>query len=158
MIRRPPRSTLFPYTTLFRSRLLAVGGHGRGRRPLPPLAVRALPAGRGAAARRGRPAALSRLSAEARPAPAVPHPAHRPRLPRARHARLGGGARAGPARGRREARRRGRDGGRGARVPMTTGILGGTFDPPQVGHVALGRAALAELPIGRLLVLVAAAP
>src|SRR2546425_6566758 len=24
MIRRPPRSTLFPYTTLFRSRLLAV--------------------------------------------------------------------------------------------------------------------------------------
>src|SRR5688572_32179499 len=28
MIRRPPRSTLFPYTTLFRSRLLAVGGIG----------------------------------------------------------------------------------------------------------------------------------
>src|SRR3712207_5347751 len=30
MIRRPPRSTLFPYTTLFRSRaptLLIVGGH-----------------------------------------------------------------------------------------------------------------------------------
>src|SRR3989454_4672139 len=25
MIRRPPRSTLFPYTTLFRSRLLAMG-------------------------------------------------------------------------------------------------------------------------------------
>src|SRR5256885_10134405 len=36
MIRRPPRSTLFPYTTLFRS----VGGradsHGRARRPAPP--------------------------------------------------------------------------------------------------------------------------
>src|SRR3712207_9259368 len=30
MIRRPPRSTLFPYTTLFRS--LAVGGLGRHRR------------------------------------------------------------------------------------------------------------------------------
>src|SRR3712207_7593478 len=30
MIRRPPRSTLFPYTTLFRSR-----AHGRGRRRLP---------------------------------------------------------------------------------------------------------------------------
>src|SRR5947209_15775214 len=35
MIRRPPRSTLFPYTTLFRSRL-GPGGHlgraaGRGR-------------------------------------------------------------------------------------------------------------------------------
>src|SRR2546430_11937873 len=29
MIRRPPRSTLFPYTTLFRSRL-----SGRGARPL----------------------------------------------------------------------------------------------------------------------------
>src|SRR2546426_9387176 len=29
MIRRPPRSTLFPYTTLFRSvRLLALVGHG----------------------------------------------------------------------------------------------------------------------------------
>src|SRR3712207_8496661 len=27
MIRRPPRSTLFPYTTLFRSRL-HLGGHG----------------------------------------------------------------------------------------------------------------------------------
>src|SRR5215216_7621174 len=31
MIRRPPRSTLFPYTTLFRSR---AGTHGR-RRPRP---------------------------------------------------------------------------------------------------------------------------
>src|SRR5256885_9761760 len=29
MIRRPPRSTLFPYTTLFRS--TALGGHVRGR-------------------------------------------------------------------------------------------------------------------------------
>src|SRR3712207_7132105 len=32
MIRRPPRSTLFPYTTLFRSRLLArLGGPRRQR-------------------------------------------------------------------------------------------------------------------------------
>src|SRR5690349_23163703 len=31
MIRRPPRSTLFPYTTLFRSDL-AVTGRGRARR------------------------------------------------------------------------------------------------------------------------------
>src|SRR3712207_8805629 len=30
MIRRPPRSTLFPYTTLFRSR---AGGQGDGREP-----------------------------------------------------------------------------------------------------------------------------
>src|SRR3712207_9068010 len=28
MIRRPPRSTLFPYTTLFRSLPLVGGGHG----------------------------------------------------------------------------------------------------------------------------------
>jgi nicotinate-nucleotide adenylyltransferase len=41
---------------------------------------------------------------------------------------------------------------------VTTGLLGGTFDPPQNGHVALGRAALAELPIDRVVVLVAAAP
>src|SRR3712207_6903114 len=33
MIRRPPRSTLFPYTTLFRSRLARRGRHlGDGRR------------------------------------------------------------------------------------------------------------------------------
>src|SRR2546428_7261866 len=36
MIRRPPRSTLFPYTTLFRSRLP----------PLPRLARRGVPLGR----------------------------------------------------------------------------------------------------------------
>src|SRR2546422_1709362 len=44
MIRRPPRSTLFPYTTLFRSQctkllplntpdFCMVAGHGEGRRP-----------------------------------------------------------------------------------------------------------------------------
>src|SRR2546430_9908870 len=33
MIRRPPRSTLFPYTTLFRSRIAAVTGR-RGARAL----------------------------------------------------------------------------------------------------------------------------
>src|SRR5438876_3692874 len=30
MIRRPPRSTLFPYTTLFRSRTRALGPHSWG--------------------------------------------------------------------------------------------------------------------------------
>src|SRR2546430_11783791 len=35
MIRRPPRSTLFPYTTLFRS-----VGAGAGRRPLPNCRLR----------------------------------------------------------------------------------------------------------------------
>src|SRR2546422_2179127 len=35
MIRRPPRSTLFPYTTLFRSGIQPdrAGGHGDGERP-----------------------------------------------------------------------------------------------------------------------------
>src|SRR5256885_16677810 len=33
MIRRPPRSTLFPYTTLFRSGASAVGGHHLRRDP-----------------------------------------------------------------------------------------------------------------------------
>src|SRR3712207_7150575 len=41
MIRRPPRSTLFPYTTLFRSRLHRPAGRrevdaDRGARPPPP--------------------------------------------------------------------------------------------------------------------------
>src|ERR1051326_5145833 len=37
MIRRPPRSTLFPYTTLFRSRHHArrAGGGGKAHRPAP---------------------------------------------------------------------------------------------------------------------------
>src|SRR3712207_8571298 len=34
MIRRPPRSTLFPYTTLFRSLLLAIISHVRMRASL----------------------------------------------------------------------------------------------------------------------------
>src|SRR3712207_9518856 len=32
MIRRPPRSTLFPYTTLFRSTALSAGGGGPTKR------------------------------------------------------------------------------------------------------------------------------
>ena len=39
-----------------------------------------------------------------------------------------------------------------------TGILGGSFDPPHNGHIALARAALEQLPIDRLIVLVAANP
>src|SRR2546426_5123595 len=40
MIRRPPRSTLFPYTTLFRSSLRPEGRVGRGRDPGHLLGVR----------------------------------------------------------------------------------------------------------------------
>src|SRR2546430_7676274 len=37
MIRRPPRSTLFPYTTLFRSRSASLSGSLRGvNAPMPP--------------------------------------------------------------------------------------------------------------------------
>ena len=39
-----------------------------------------------------------------------------------------------------------------------TGVLGGAFDPPHDGHVALARAALEQLELGRLLVLVVAGP
>src|SRR2546430_10280191 len=35
MIRRPPRSTLFPYTTLFRSRRRPLTGHSRDRTSFP---------------------------------------------------------------------------------------------------------------------------
>jgi nicotinate-nucleotide adenylyltransferase len=39
-----------------------------------------------------------------------------------------------------------------------TGILGGVFDPPHVGHVALARSAIAGLALDELLVLVVADP
>jgi nicotinate-nucleotide adenylyltransferase len=39
-----------------------------------------------------------------------------------------------------------------------TGILGGVFDPPHVGHVALARAAIRELGLDSLLVTVVADP
>ena len=41
---------------------------------------------------------------------------------------------------------------------MALGILGGVFDPPHFGHVALARSAIAELGLDRLLVLVVANP
>jgi nicotinate-nucleotide adenylyltransferase len=39
-----------------------------------------------------------------------------------------------------------------------TGLLGGTFDPPHNGHVALAEAARSQLPIDELVVLVAEQP
>lgn len=41
---------------------------------------------------------------------------------------------------------------------MTTAILGGAFDPPHLGHVALAEGALRELGAERLLVLVSERP
>lgn len=44
------------------------------------------------------------------------------------------------------------------KVRPALGILGGAFDPPHVGHVALARAAVEQLGLDRLLVLVVADP
>lgn len=41
---------------------------------------------------------------------------------------------------------------------MRTGLLGGTFDPPHNGHLALAEAALKELGLERLVVMVAGRP
>ena len=41
---------------------------------------------------------------------------------------------------------------------MTVGLLGGAFNPPHVGHVALVKAALRELGLDRLLVVVTGRP
>jgi nicotinate-nucleotide adenylyltransferase len=43
-------------------------------------------------------------------------------------------------------------------VAVVTGIMGGAFDPPHVGHVALARAAVAHFGLERLLVLVVEEP
>src|SRR3712207_6981499 len=62
MIRRPPRSTLFPYTTLFRShprvvQRVAEAAADRPHRPVPGAPVRLRDAARGDAARVRRPGA-----------------------------------------------------------------------------------------------------
>src|SRR5437763_11636554 len=64
MLRRPPRSTLFPYTTLFRSRGRRRRGH-RQRRQRPP--ARSFAGAGGGGVRRGAdPDALPRLVEEDR--------------------------------------------------------------------------------------------
>src|SRR3712207_8486123 len=56
MIRRPPRSTLFPYTTLFRSRISTPIGRCRVARTASiPVGCCAFPAGRGPACEMPRP-------------------------------------------------------------------------------------------------------
>src|SRR3712207_8448721 len=62
MIRRPPRSTLFPYTTLFRSLLRA----GRADRDLADPSLRRAPARRAAACRLHAERAAHRQQAEDR--------------------------------------------------------------------------------------------
>src|SRR5262245_64129495 len=55
-MRRPPRSTLFPYTTLFRSEDVSVGSHRRDRGAGPDVraATRGAPAWQGGRAAAGR--------------------------------------------------------------------------------------------------------
>src|SRR2546422_8696241 len=67
MIRRPPRSTLFPYTTLFRSVLLWAAPLDRGA----PLGARGRQQGR----------ALPRSRPRLHPSPRAPRPAAHPRRP-----------------------------------------------------------------------------
>src|SRR3989449_6418472 len=98
MIRRPPRSTLFPYTTLFRSRGAERGGVERGRRQAAEVAHAT------AQERRLRPVgSVSPGPAEAeagggRPPPPRPPPAggppHAPPRPRATRAGAAGRRRA----------------------------------------------------------------
>src|SRR3989442_9135442 len=148
MIRRPPRSTLFPYTTLFRSPRLVRGA----RRPTPAGAAERRgvdPRRRGGGGARGRPVARRRgapaprlppLRAPRRDAPAPlldrPLPPRRPRLLLPRDARLGlrhvgcpprgarAGARATLARGRPRRRTRRLRGPRRGRAGPVLHLLG----------------------------------
>lgn len=43
-------------------------------------------------------------------------------------------------------------------APLSTGLLGGSFDPPHVGHVRLARAAIEQLSLEELVVLVVEDP
>ena len=41
---------------------------------------------------------------------------------------------------------------------MKTGIYGGTFDPPHMGHISAARAAVGHVPLDRLIMIPAATP
>src|SRR3712207_9364782 len=63
MIRRPPRSTLFPYTTLFRSAHdVAAGGHARDVHEAAQVAEQGVREGAGARRRRGLDRKSTRLN------------------------------------------------------------------------------------------------
>src|SRR5438034_7338269 len=62
MLRRPPRSTLFPYTTLFRPRPRAAVGGDRARQPPPRHALQRARAGQAAAAHAGQDRKSTRLN------------------------------------------------------------------------------------------------
>src|SRR5439155_3617474 len=117
LIPRPPRSTLFPYTTLFRSRILAAEGVGGHRTDSAPLASRDIRA------------ACPREAACRRPFPVL----HRHHGGTGVVRTLRGYALVqAAARGARVARSRGRAGGRGRRRRRAPRLL-------LRAHVALGR-------------------
>src|SRR3712207_8183669 len=62
MIRRPPRSTLFPYTTLFRSDFGRTGDRGGVRERYEPRAVSRRPLGRAGREERARDRKSTRLN------------------------------------------------------------------------------------------------
>src|SRR3712207_6524020 len=145
MIRRPPRSTLFPYTTLFRSRqrarLRPLGGDRHARR------------GGGArlpARRRRRVRLRQRLDALHRRRPV-------------RHGRRDRQLDAEAARPRthRPARALHVQVPRGGRRPdpvVNLAILGGTFNPPHLGHLVMAQEALTQLGLDKVVFMPVFAP
>src|SRR2546430_6139471 len=122
MIRRPPRSTLFPYTTLFRAQRGVRGGlrpclSGNAARPSRSRGLRRRAArGTGGRARRSRPRGGARLCRARRPGPGAVRGRDRPDCVRRQ------GRRAGEVRGDRRGARRcaGDPGGALMRSPLAT--------------------------------------
>src|SRR3989449_9282446 len=154
MIRRPPRSTLFPYTTLFRALLHRAADVGLGR--VPRATAHVGDAAGGDLALRGSVLSRARRGRDVRGAPAAGPPAAAvarrgppPARPRARasHARsvsrepgaggrpaVAGVPRGGRARARHPAGLAGRRGGAGPRPPSRSGRpCGPPRGPPPPG-------------------------